>query len=103
MSNLEQVTLEGGEVILAHKKGNCNIPELCAVHNPSDHNMRDFKQHWRYDRGIIERICPHGVGHPDPDIIAYIRAIAGDKQAECESVHGCDGCCVLAKGRTVDL
>ena len=39
----------------------------CTIHNRSDHHMRSFPQHWRSDRGIMERICPHGVGHPDPD------------------------------------
>ncbi len=32
----------------------------------------------------MERICPHDVGHPDPD---DMNVIAGD------SSHGCDGCC----------
>lgn len=41
--------------------------QWCAVHNPSDHHMKDFPQHFRLDRGIMERTCPHGVGHPDPD------------------------------------
>ena len=44
--------------------------------------MRDWPQHFRDDRGIMERICPHGVGHPDPDDY-----LAGD------GMHGCDGCC----------
>ena len=56
-----------------------NIP--CSIHSPSDHSMKDWPQHWRFDRGIMERICSHGVGHPDPD------ELRGD------SVHGCDGCC----------
>jgi hypothetical protein len=34
----------------------------------------------------MERICPHGVGHPDPD--EYAIASGGDA-----GVHGCDGCC----------
>jgi hypothetical protein len=33
----------------------------------------------------MERVCPHGVGHPDPD---DINVILGP-----EKVHGCDGCC----------
>jgi len=47
--------------------------------------MRKFPQHFRYDRYLMERICPHGVGHPDFD----------DPKASdpVESVHGCDGCC----------
>lgn len=55
--------------------------EYCTMHNRSDHSMRDFPQHWRGDRGIMERICTHGVGHVDPDDITTDRT------------HGCDGCC----------
>lgn len=53
----------------------------CTIHNRSDHKIRAFPQSWRGDRGIMERICPHGVGHPDPDEINQDRT------------HGCDGCC----------
>ena len=70
------------EVLYTHPKEKCK-GEICCIHNPSDHCMRSFTQHWRGDRGIIERICPHGVGHPDPD----------QEMPECEWVHGCDGCC----------
>lgn len=61
----------------------------CPVHGPSDHHMRSFLPHWRSDRGILERICPHGIGHPDPDQVAYWNETGQDWQA----VHGCDGCC----------
>jgi hypothetical protein len=50
--------------------------------------MRSFPQEWRTDRAIMERICPHGVGHPDPDEYK----IRG-KNGKYELVHGCDGCC----------
>ena len=38
--------------------------------------------------GLIERTCPHGVGHPDPDSLAW--SLSGSRDY---SVHGCDGCC----------
>lgn len=63
----------------------------CTVHNRSNHSMRSFPQHWRSDRGLMERICPHGVGHPDPD--ERHSPMWQDHMA----VHGCDGCC--GKGR----
>lgn len=53
----------------------------CTVHNPSNHHMRSFPTHYREDRGITERICPHGVGHPDFD------------DPTSDTTHGCDGCC----------
>jgi hypothetical protein len=55
--------------------------------------MRSFPQHWRDDRGIIERICPHGVGHPDPDALPYLDRVLGTQKAGTEMQHGCDGCC----------
>lgn len=67
-----------------HSPDNC-AGFFCTIHNRSDHSMRSFPQHWRSDRGIMERICPHGVGHPDPD-----------SPWELDSnmwIHGCDGCC----------
>lgn len=60
--------------------------ENCTIHNRSDHHMRSWPQHWRGDRGIMERICPHGVGHPDPD--------SPWPSTSSEWVHGCDGCCL---------
>ena len=75
---LETVTLENTDERLT-----CHLPiqcrgEICCIHNRTDHCMRNFAQHWRSDRGIMERICPHGVGHPDPD----------DWQ-NTDTVHGC--------------
>lgn len=66
----------------------------CVIHNPSDHQLRGFKTNWRHG-GLfdikpphMERMCSHGVGHPDPDDAAYW---AG--RGENVGVHGCDGCC----------
>ena len=62
----------------------------CAIHNhPSQHNLMDARLNWRTDRGILERICPHGIGHPDYDSAKYLESQGlGD-----ENIHGCDGCC----------
>ncbi len=65
----------------------CDI--ACVIHNPSEGPHRDLHLHWRDDRGIFERICDHGIGHPDPDQFPYWEATDQDYQ----SVHGCDGCC----------
>lgn len=87
---VEPVVLEGGERILAHKRGLCKGPR-CPIHKRSNHHMRTFPQHWRRDRGIMERICPHGVGHPDPDDPVVIMGID-------PGIHGCDGCCQTKGG-----
>jgi hypothetical protein len=75
------VQLEHSDVWLrCHLEGDCH-GEYCTMHKRSDHSMRSFPQHWRDNRGIMERICPHNCGHPDPDQITDDRT------------HGCDGCC----------
>lgn len=73
--------------LVVHHPSKCE-GRHCCIHNPSDHHMKDWPLHWRQDRGIMERTCPHGIGHPDPDDAAH-RASKGDT----DSVHGCDGCC----------
>ena len=63
----------------------------CCVHNPSDHSMRGWEMIFRFDKGVMERICPeHGVGHPDPDDIAFWISV----DRPYMSIHGCCGCCV---------
>lgn len=62
----------------------------CAIHNhPSDHLLNNSPLNWREDRGILERICLHGVGHPDFDSALYLESIGKGY----ENAHGCCGCC----------
>ena len=61
----------------------------CVIHNPSNHHMVGWQTHWRGDRQLMERICPHGIGHPDPDHMGHLPA----SQRSIESIHGCCGCC----------
>lgn len=78
-----------GTVMRVHDADHCD-PELsCVIHNPSGHHMSSWHLHWRGDRGIFERICPHGIGHPDPDQFEFWAQTC----QEWQSVHGCDGCC----------
>ena len=79
-----------GQKLVVHNRIDCS--GKCAIHNPSDHPLKDAPTHWRDDRALMERICKHGVGHPDPDDLAYKISIRGEV-AEWEGVHGCDGCC----------
>lgn len=61
------ITGTGQVLTNIHKREVCRGPH-CVIHNPSDHNLRDWPTHWRSDLGMFERICPeHGVGVPDPD------------------------------------
>jgi hypothetical protein len=67
-------------IVNVHRPNQCRN-DYCTIHNPSRHPMSDFPQRWRQDKKVMERMCPHGIGHPDPDDIAL------------DKVHACDGCC----------
>jgi hypothetical protein len=73
------------EDVYTHRPEVC-AGDVCCIHNPSNHPLRNSSQVWRPDKGIVERICPHGIGHPDPDDVK----VRFDRYAR---VHGCDGCC----------
>lgn len=75
------MTGTGQEIRGIHPRSRCR-GQACVIHNPSDHSMRSFPTLWRSDwGGFMERLCPHGVGHPDPD------------DPNAHPIHGCDGCC----------
>ncbi len=88
----EGVVLNG-----VHSKTRCG-GKTCVLHHPTGHSMREWTLHWRDDRGIFERICEHGIGHPDPDQYDYMLQSFGKQHADAEMVHGCDGCCRGAYG-----
>lgn len=81
-----------GQKLLVHSKENCH-GEFCVIHNPSNHAMKGFPTYWRADRSLMERICPHGIGHPDPDDLAFKKTVMTEIGYKYEGVHGCDGCC----------
>ena len=93
MTENEYVTGTGQKLVNVHDASADCIVNGCPVHAPSDHSMKLFPTHWRQDRGLMERICPHGVGHPDPDHLAFTLRTAGFEAASVEGIHGCDGCC----------
>lgn len=64
--------------------------EPCVIHHPSHHSMVGFPRHLR-ETGLVERICPHGIGHPDPDSGAWLTRLTGKNRRW--DLHGCDGCC----------
>ena len=91
---MEEYITGTGQKVYVHNKEDCE-GEYCVIHNPSDHHMKDWPTHWRDDRRIMERICPHGVGHPDPDDLAFKKRIAKKfgRDDYDKGIHGCDGCC----------
>lgn len=71
-----------------HSKDKC-AGRHCVLHDPSDHHMRSWPTLYRADKGLMERICPCGIGHPDPDDIAWHES----QGREGLDVHGCCGHC----------
>lgn len=83
----------------------CNItvhgPQLCAgtycpIHLPSNHHMREWETVIRLDRhSLVERLCPHGTGHPDPDSVAFLSSPEAPHPVLRHQLerHGCDRCC----------
>lgn len=73
--------LVGGQRLSnVHDRDKCK-GEFCTIHRNSPHHMIEWPQNWRDDTRIMERVCPHGIGHPDPDDPSPHR------------IHTCDGCC----------
>lgn len=79
------IALHGGGILEVHDPAACD-GRPCSIHNPSQHALNSAPLNWRSDRRIMERMCPHGIGHPDPDDLKV-------KSSRYEGVHGCDGCC----------
>ena len=91
----DRFTDDAGVEWNVHKRTLCKGSH-CALHNPSVHPLNkarivlrhgspfSFKPH-----GFAERICEHGIGHSDPDSVAFYDSIG----EEGHDVHGCDGCC----------
>jgi hypothetical protein len=83
------LTFVGEQLIRTHGPSQC-AGRSCCIHDPSLHHMREWPLNIRFDRGITERICPHGTGHPDPDDATYRRTLAREFDS---GIHGCCGCC----------
>lgn len=64
----------------------------CAIHDhPSKHPLRHAPLYWRQEQypGTLERICEHGIHHPDHDSALYLESIG----MAAQNIHTCDGCC----------
>lgn len=81
----DEIELDGGVILRTHAADKCD-GDICVIHNQTQHHMSDMPLHWRADRGIMERICAYGIGHPDPD--DYRLRTGMDP-----GIHGCDSCC----------
>jgi hypothetical protein len=83
---MSDLTFLGGSLLETHDAEAC-AGEWCCLHNPSDHPLNRNALCWRGH--VMERICDHGIGHPDPDDLAWRRRT----NQPVHGVHGCDGCC----------
>lgn len=90
---MEKYKTGTGQILQVHEETFSCKNHNCAIHNPSNSSMVEFPTNWREDKGLMERICPHGVGHPDPDDLSFKKRIYGELFAKYASIHGCDGCC----------
>ena len=90
---MEEYITGTGQKLKVHTKDKCK-GEFCCIHNPSDHIMKDWPTHWRDDRNLMERICECGIGHPDPDDLAFKKKRGFP---DSKGIHGCDGCCAGQK------
>src|SRR4051812_2746218 len=64
--NMKEFVTNAGDKLMVHSLEDCRGP-VCPIHKPTPHHMREWKMIWRGDRQIFERLCEHGIGHPDPD------------------------------------
>lgn len=69
--------------------------EGCPFDHPSEHHMRTWQKTIRLDKAdLVERTCPHGIGHPDPDSVAWAESdLKGTSIIDALFSHTCDGCC----------
>lgn len=70
----------------------------------SSYEQWEKNTHRRHDRqGLVEHLCEHGVGHPNPGSALWIAQTHSANETlsretilsrfDSEMVHGCDGCC----------
>jgi hypothetical protein len=76
--------------VRVHTAAKCE-GERCPFHNPGEHPLNRRPILIRFDRdALVERLCEHVVGHPDPDSVRYFTRVTGDTGW---GLHGCDSCC----------
>lgn len=88
MTTVDELAVHIGRYL--HTPVHC-MGTSCTFHNPSEHKMLDWPVRLRAT-ALIERVCEHGTGHPDPDSAAWKNRQMGHESGTWE-IHGCDGCC----------
>ena len=83
--------LEEFQGMLVHDRAVCE-GQPCAIHSAT-HHMKDWPIFMR-SSSLVERVCEHGVGHPDPHSVEFLEKVTGQ---DYWGVHGCCGCCAEEK------
>lgn len=81
----EDYTTGTGQKLRVHARENCVLPPerpYCVIHAPQPGPWELWPTHWRSEWKFMERICPHGVGHP----------VVEGNDRERSVAHGCCGC-----------
>lgn len=84
----DQWTDDNGVVWWVHRWKRTCVDDGCAIHSPSKHHMSSWPMVMRPDT-LVERICNHGLEHPDPDSLKFFHSVGKFYMGE----HTCDGCC----------
>lgn len=80
-----------GAEIRTHHEDKCS-GQYCSIHNPSKHLLWEAPTVWDNENKMMNRVCTHGVSHPDYDDVTYNVGILGKDEAS-HVEHECDGCC----------
>lgn len=107
MSVTTELFVDGlGRHVEVHERTQSCLDHSCCIHNPSAHPLAGAPLYWReagpwdVKPSHMERICAHGIGHPDPDGLAHLCRIGKSDLASVLAVHGCDGCCRASSERS---
>lgn len=88
---MEQHLLESGQTIQCHERTEC-LGQWCAIHQPMPGPWAEWPRLWHNEHNIMERTCPHGIGHP----VAEMYDFYIDNGRAFDLVHGCCSECVCA-------
>lgn len=89
----DAIFLPDGTLLVTHPEHACRGTH-CCVHNPSDHPLRDAPLVWLPRLRSLDRICTHGIRHPDRDDFAYKASQRlSPLLLALLSAHDCDDCC----------
>lgn len=86
---------DGTLLVNVHTREQCQTV-YCAIHNQSDHPLRDADLHWDGETASLWRRCAHGRLHPDPDDVRYLTVVRNEWfSVPLLNQHAlsCDGCC----------